>query len=288
MDDNNENIETVRRRLHNANKTKKSISSQNNSLNDEKYHAKHYVKHNVNHNATNDIKHPTHGKHLIAAPKFKKIDGMVGKIKIFDQELSDRYDKRSRVIVKSKLGPAVRNNPDKYAEDMIVVTKRIPYGYIELQVYGKWTEDKFPYDSPFIYERKLKFCETTLFICFNASYDKLVMFSRTSVHPKRYRVKKYSREFIHYVPWSKAITLDTDKLSIEYIRQYCGLFDDESEDEYCMDLDHAPHNQIKNTQENKKQNTSDYAEHCTGTELDSVSIESLCNDSLSSAESDDG
>lgn len=256
MDDNNENIEIVRRRLQNKNKSKKYISSQNNSLNNEKHYATHKV--NI--------------KYSLSTPKFKKINGMVGKIKVFDQELSDRYDKRSRIIVKSKLGPAVTNNPDKYAEDMIVVTKRIPYGYIELQVYGKWTEDVFPYDSPFVYERKLKFCETTLFICFNASYDKLVMFSRTAIHPKRYRVKKYSREFIHYVPWSKAITLDTDKLSIEYIRQYCGIFDDDSEDEY--DMNHANDGKtIKDT--NEKICIND----------DSISIESLCNDSLSSTES---
>ena len=162
--------------------------------------------------------------------KFKKMNGMVGKIKVFDQNLSDIYDIRPRIIVKNKLGDIVNDNPNKYAEDMIVLSKKIPYDYIELQVYGKWKENIFPYESPYIYERKLKFCDSTLFICFNASYDKIIIFSRTSVHPKRYRDKKYSREYIHYIPWSKALTMDTDKLSIEIIRNYYGIFDDESSD----------------------------------------------------------
>jgi hypothetical protein len=205
MDANNENIEIIRRRFKDL--------PHNKTLN--------------NPTKDNVLEHKTDIKDRISVQKFKKMKGMVGKIKVFDQELSDRYDKRSRVIIKSKLGPAVKNNPDKYGEDMIVVTDRIPYEYIELQVYGMWIDDTFPYESPFVYERKLKFRDTTLFICFNASYDKVVMFSRTAIHSKRYRIKKYSREYVHYVPWFKAIILDTDKLSVQYIRQYCGIFDED-------------------------------------------------------------
>ncbi|VBB18509.1 hypothetical protein YASMINEVIRUS_972 [Yasminevirus sp. GU-2018] len=161
--------------------------------------------------------------------QYKKIGGMTGKIKVFDQGLYEKYDKKSRVIIKQKLGSAVKDNPDKYGEDMIVDSNRIPHRYIELQVYGRWVNDEFPYESPFIYERKMRFNKSTLFICFNASYSKLIMFSRDSVHPKKYRVKKYAREFIHYVPWSKALTLDTDKLDLEIIRNYCGIYDDDEE-----------------------------------------------------------
>lgn len=164
-------------------------------------------------------------------PRYKKIGGMSGKIKVFDQRLADRYDVKPRSIIKEKLGELIIDNPDKYGEDMVVLTDEIPYGYIELQVYGKWKEEEFPYESPFVYERKMKFCETTLFICFNSTYEKLVMFSRDSVHPKRYRAKKYSREFVHYVPWNKAMTLSTENLCMDIIRRYYDpAFDFESDD----------------------------------------------------------
>ena len=278
--DENENIEPIRGKLQNANKY---IPSHNSSINNVKYDTDHHDDHRANHRANHRVDHRVNDntKLSLIIPKFKKINGMIGKIKIFDQELSDRYDKRARCIVKSKLGPAVKNNPDKYAEDMIVVTNRIPYGYMELQVYGKWTENIFPYDSPFIYERKMKFCETTLFICFNASYDKLVMFSRTSIHPKRHRVKKYSREYIHYVPWSKAILLDTDKLSIEIIRQYCGLFDDEgSENEY--DMNHI--NDKKIYASNHTCIAKDAIKDNIICENNLISSETLCDDIVSSAD----
>lgn len=160
--------------------------------------------------------------------KFKNNNGMTGKIKVFDQALCDKYDKKSRVIIKQILGDYVDDNPDKYGEDMIVISDEIPYGFIELQVYGRWVEDKFPYDSPFIYERKLRFRDTTLFICFNANYDKLIMFARESVHPKKYRIKKYSKEFIYYVPWHKALTIKTNALNVNIMRNYSGLYDDVS------------------------------------------------------------
>ena len=85
-------------------------------------------------------------------PKYKKIGGMSGKIKIFDQRLSDRYDIKCRDIIKTRLGESIVDNPDLYGEDMIVLTDEIPYGYIELQVYGKWKTGDFPYESPFVYE----------------------------------------------------------------------------------------------------------------------------------------
>lgn len=162
-------------------------------------------------------------------PKYKKMTGMMGKIKRFDQGLSDTFDTKSREIIKKILGGYVDDNPNKYGEDMIVIDKTIPYDYIELQVYGKWIGKQFPYDMPFVYERKLKFCDRTLFICFNSKYDELIMFSRTSIHPKKYRVKKYSREMMCYVPWNRAMRTNTNDLTIENILNYSGIFlDDQS------------------------------------------------------------
>lgn len=161
----------------------------------------------------------------IIKPKFKSMAGQTGKIKQFDQNLSDKFDIRSRDIVKECLKDLVDDNPDIYGEDLIVRSKDIPYGYIELQVYGKWDSNNFPYNQPFIYERKMKFCENTLFICFNKSFDEIIIFSRKHVNPKKYRVKKFSREYICYVPWTSVIRVKIEELNLKLIRIYCGLDD---------------------------------------------------------------
>lgn len=188
------------------------------------------IDYRTNQNSIN-CKNPSKSKNGYIIPRFKKGIGMKGEIKIFDQELSDRFDKRSRMLIKSKLGPTVKDNPNKYAEDMLVMTDMIPYKYIELQVYGKWIDEQFPYESPFIYERKMKFDQSTLFICFNASFDRIIIFERKAVNPKLHcLLSKFTKikEYINYVPWSKTITLDTNKLSTTIIKNYYDLYNNEN------------------------------------------------------------
>ncbi len=178
-------------------------------------------------------------------PKYKKMNGMLGKIKIFDKKLSDTFDIKSREIIKNMLGGSVDDNPNKYGEDMVVINKMIPYDYIELQVYGKWTDKHFPYNMPFVYERKMKFCEKTLFICFNSKYDELIMFCRTSIHPKKYRIKKYSREMICYVPWNQAARICTKDFTIESILNYSGIFLDAESEITCVEKNNDENNESK-------------------------------------------
>ena len=149
------------------------------------------------------------------------LPGMTGKVKVFDKNLSNKYDVKARQIIRDLLGKGVMDNPKTYGEDILVLTDQIPYGYIELQVYGKWTDDKFPKPMPYIYERKMKFNPNTLFICFNASFEKAIIFSKSCINEKKHRPKKYSREFIHYVPWHKTMTIDVSKLSYDKILSYC-------------------------------------------------------------------
>jgi hypothetical protein len=78
--------------------------------------------------------------------------------------LSNNFDTNARNKIKEKFGNFIIDNPNIYGEDMVVVNKKIPFKFIELQVYGKW-KDKFPATMPYIYERKLKFSKKTLFIC---------------------------------------------------------------------------------------------------------------------------
>lgn len=152
------------------------------------------------------------------------IPGIKGRIKAFDENLSNTFDTKSRDFLKNKLNGSVIDNPDKYGEDMIVVNEEIPFKYIELQVYGKW-KDVFPYGKPFIYERKMRFCGNTLFICFNYDMTKILMFSKSSIESNKYRAEKYSREYIHYIPWNKVFQLNADTFSLKTLKE-CFCFEE--------------------------------------------------------------
>jgi hypothetical protein len=154
-------------------------------------------------------------KNIFDKPKFKKIAGMDGKIKEFDQKLSDCFDKKARDLIKSCFGELVQDNPDEYAEDMIIYSKDIPFGYMELQVHGSWKERDFPYPNPFVYERKMKFCASTLFICLNNEMTEALVFSRTAISPEKQRLEKYSRELIHIVPWNRVYRIPVKQLNIK-------------------------------------------------------------------------
>jgi len=151
--------------------------------------------------------------------KYKKIDGMIGNIKIFDKTLYEKYDKKSREHIKSIFKEDITDNTDIYKEDMIVITDKIPFKYIELQVYSEWRTE-FPYKLPFIYERKMKYSEDTLFICFNSIYDQVIIFSKKMVSPNSQKIKINSNEYIHCVPWSNVVKTSITNLSYELINKY--------------------------------------------------------------------
>ena len=145
---------------------------------------------------------------------------MVGLIKKFDQKLCNKYDLPARNIVKKQLGEEnIIDNPDIYAEDMIICNPECKYKYLELQVCVAWKEDKFPYSNPFVYERKAHFSSDTLFLIFNKWMTKGLIFSRNALYKKPRRLKKYSRNFVYEVPWNKVLpiclcSLDMDVLNI--------------------------------------------------------------------------
>ena len=65
--------------------------------------------------------------------KYTEISGVRGKVKIFDEDLSNKFDKSAREVIKRLFGDLVCDNPDIYGEDMIVKCKEVPYKYFELQ-----------------------------------------------------------------------------------------------------------------------------------------------------------
>jgi hypothetical protein len=142
-----------------------------------------------------------------------------GKNKKFDQVLYDKYDIPARDIVKSKLGVNVKDNPDIYAEDLVIDDPICKYKFIELQVCANWI-DKYPYDEPFVYERKGHFSDDTLFIIFDKNMNRGLLFDKISLKEKPNRIKKYSRTFVYQIPWLRIMPFFVNNLDMDMIYSY--------------------------------------------------------------------
>lgn len=145
---------------------------------------------------------------------------MFGKIKKFDEKLYNKYDIPARNIVKEKLGEFVEDNPDIYAEDMILKIPECKYNFLELQVCATWTGQYYPHVKPYVYERKKKFNETTLFMIFSRDMSRALIFDQKSLCDKPRRLKKYSREYVYEVPNNQTIQFITEELSCDMIKLY--------------------------------------------------------------------
>ena len=154
--------------------------------------------------------------------KLIKLDNISGKTKKFDPNLHNKYDIKARDIIKNRFPENAFDNENIYGEDLVFKCDNLPYNFIEVQVCSHWDSDIFPYVYPFIYARKMKFSKKTLFIMFNKDYTKVIFFSKKAINATPTRLKKYDREMIHYVPWNKAMMIDTENLTLNAIRSYTG------------------------------------------------------------------
>ena len=154
--------------------------------------------------------------------KFTQISGVIGKSKKFNQELHNKFDSNAREIIKDKIPKYVIDNPNIYGEDLIINCNGLPYDFIEVQVCGTWI-DKYPYIYPFIYARKMRFSDKTLFITFNADYTKIIMFSKKAIINKPVRMKKYGKEYIYYVDNNKYIEVSVNNFNLSLIKIYAGI-----------------------------------------------------------------
>lgn len=180
--------------------TKKPIININNNI------AQAVMNNNVNHPVTKDKKKP-----------FTKLKG---RIKKFDQFLFDKYDQPARELIKEKLGDKVQDNPDVYAEDLVINDPKCKYKYIELQVCATWLGDNYPHDLPFVYERKGHFSKDTLYIIFDKNMEKGLLFDRESLKKEPSRIKKYSRTFVYEVPWHRILKIYMNDFDMETIYLY--------------------------------------------------------------------
>ena len=149
----------------------------------------------------------------------KKIK-LCGKKSKFNEKLYEKYDIPARQKIKEVLGDNICDNPDKYGEDMILLIDGCKYKYLELQVCADWTGDKYPFPYPYIYERKIKFSNESLFLVFNRNMNKGFIFSRKAITGKPKRIQKYSREFIYEIQWNKVLPVYMDNFSAETILMY--------------------------------------------------------------------
>jgi len=92
------------------------------------------------------------------------------------------------------------------------------YNFLEIQVASNWVEEKYPFENLWVYARKAKYSKDTLFLTLNKNLTLGYLFSYSSINQdKLKRLKKYSREFIYYVDWSKALLVYIDNLDKETI-----------------------------------------------------------------------
>ena len=149
--------------------------------------------------------------------KYKIYPGVKGKVQQFNEELLKKFDEPARKKVKEVLGDFVIDNPDPYAQDMIIKSDNCKYKYLELQVCNQWITEPYPYARVYIYARKIKYDNDTLFLTLSKNMQWGYLFDTSEI--KKYdiqprRFKKYSREFVYDIPWHRVTkvymkTLDT-------------------------------------------------------------------------------
>lgn len=153
-------------------------------------------------------------------PKSMKMRGV---IKEFDEDLYNKYDIPARNLVKEKLGVYVRDNPDIYAQDLILdipAELNCKYKYIELQVCASWIGESYPYSCPFIYERKAGYSFNTLFIIFNRNFTRGLLFDRAAVNNVPRRARKYSKYYVYDINWGNVVQFYTEHFNIDQILYY--------------------------------------------------------------------
>lgn len=140
--------------------------------------------------------------------KYKNDPNLVGKRHIFDQTMHDKYDIPARKKVIEILGEdVVKNNPDIYQQDLIITCGDCKYKYLELQVCADWIAEKYPFPNVFVYERKAKYDNDTLYLTLNRHLTRAKLFDRKSFCDKPRRLKKYSREFVYDIHHYRVIDI---------------------------------------------------------------------------------
>lgn len=144
-----------------------------------------------------------------------------GKIQKFNNVLFEKYDIPARQKIKDVLKEYIKDNPDKYGADMIIKSEKCKYKYLELQVCTQWRDDKFPYKNMYIWVRKGKYNNDTLFLTLSRDLSMGYLFDISKLDkdkPKRF--KKYSRQFIYDIPWNQVMLVYMDYFTEKTIENF--------------------------------------------------------------------
>ena len=127
----------------------------------------------------------------------------IGKKSKFSEKRHLKYDVPARRKVREIFGEYIKDNPDEYGPDMIINHPKCKYQFLEVQVCTAWKDDNYPFSTVFLYSRKLRYGEDTLFLTLNDNMSRGFLFSNKGIdRNKPRRLKKWSRIFVYDVPWS--------------------------------------------------------------------------------------
>jgi len=146
-----------------------------------------------------------------------------GKHKRFDEKLYKKYDIKARKKIKEKLGDYIKDHPNKYKQDFIIIDPDSYYKYLEIQVCSQWTTKKYPYDNVFVYERKSLYDGNTLYLTLNNVLTEGLLFDRDSLGKKPRRLKKGSREYVYDILWNMVLSVHLSTLSKQIIKSYWDI-----------------------------------------------------------------
>jgi hypothetical protein len=137
----------------------------------------------------------------------------------------EKYDVPARDKIISILGDNVYDNPDIYGADLIFKNNddnKIKYKYLELQVCANWSEDKYPYENLWIYERKGKYNTDTLLMTLNRDLTMCYIFDLGKLNLEKdiRRLKKYSREFVYDIKWNQTLKIYLEYLDMDTLKQF--------------------------------------------------------------------
>jgi hypothetical protein len=154
--------------------------------------------------------------------KYVNDKNLVGKRSVFCQQQFDKYDIPAREKIKNALCDFVLDNPDIYQQDLLITdTEYTKYKFIEIQVFTYWNDNTIPSCGVFVYERKAKYDEDTLFITLNKNMNTCLIFDAQSFKfSKPRRLKKYSREYVYDIPMNRILTVSLDKLTPKFIKTF--------------------------------------------------------------------
>ena len=91
------------------------------------------------------------------------------------------------------------DNTNPFEQDFVINTSS-KYKYLEIQVCTKWGNNKFPYEYIYIFERKLKYRQNTLFLTLNKTLTMGYIFDIKHLC-EPYYLK--NGEKLCQVPWNK-------------------------------------------------------------------------------------